>query len=101
MEKRIISAVLTAILLAGFSSEALTAAKPILKKAVYQTDLHCEKCAEKIRENISFEKGVRDLKIDVPTKEVEILFDSNKTDTLALKKAINKLGYDAKLVDCR
>jgi len=70
-----------------------------LNRAVYLTSLDCENCAKKIRENVSFEKGVKDLKVDVPTKTVEIQFDVQKTDTLQLKKAINRLGYDARLVD--
>jgi len=96
--KKIIIAVMAALLLAGVSSEAKIA-KPVVKKVVYCTSLDCENCAKKIRENVSFEKGVKDLKVDVSTKTVEIQFDSNKTDTLALKKAINKLGYDAKVVE--
>ena len=74
-------------------------AKPVLKKVVYVTSLDCENCAKKIRENVSFEKGVKDLKVDVPTKSVEIMFDSNKTDTLKLKTAIIKLGYKASVVE--
>lgn len=96
MKKTLLIAV-AALLLAGVSGESKTA-KPVLKKVVYCTDLDCENCAKKIRENVSFEKGVKDLSVDVPTKAVEIQFDSNKTDTTQLRKALNKLGYEAKVI---
>jgi len=88
---------MAALLLAGVNCEAKTV-KPVLKKVVYVTSLDCENCAKKIRENVSFEKGVKDLKVDVPTKRVTISFDSVKTDTASLRKSINKLGYSAKVV---
>lgn len=89
-----ICAAAAALLLAGIAGEAKTV-KPVIKKVVYCTDLDCENCAKKIRENVSFEKGVKDLSVDVPTKTVEIQFDSLKTDTLKLRKSINSLGYSA------
>jgi len=73
--------------------------KAKLDTVVYCTSLDCEQCAKKIRENVSFEKGVKDLKVDVNTKMVEIQFEASKTDTLQLRKAINKLGYEARVVD--
>jgi len=95
--KRIATAAMVALLLAGAVCGAKTA-KPVLKKVVYRTDLDCENCAKKIRENVSFEKGVKDLSVDVPTKQVTISFDSARTDTLALRKSINRLGYKASVV---
>lgn len=66
-------------------------------QVIFITNLHCEKCAEKIRENVSFEKGVKDLSVDVDSKEVGIVFNTAKTDTLTLKKAIVRLGYSAEV----
>lgn len=70
-----------------------------IKRVVYVTDLDCEHCAIKIRENIAYEKGVKDLKVDTKYKTVEVKFDARKNDTLSLRKAINKLGYSAKVVE--
>lgn len=76
------------------------AAKPqkTVKHVVYQTDLHCAKCAEKIRENVSFEKGVCDFSVDVDKKTVDIKFYEAKTDTCTLRMSINKLGYSAEVI---
>lgn len=98
MKKAII--LIVTILALTFTAEA---AKPRVKasvrKVVYCTDLDCENCAKKIKENVSFEKGVKDLSVNVADKTVEIKFDEAKNDTLALRKAINKLGYKAKVID--
>jgi len=97
MKKSIITVVsLFVVLLLSCNAKPV---KPVLKNVVFLTTIECENCARKVRENVSFEKGVRDLKIDVPSKTVGIQFDANKTDTLTLKKSINKLGYKAVVVD--
>lgn len=70
-----------------------------IAQVVFATNIHCGKCAEKVRENISFEKGVTALEADAKTKLVTISFNTEKTDTTTLAKAINKLGYNAKVVD--
>ncbi len=62
---------------------------------VFQTDMHCHKCAEKVNENISFEKGVLDIRIDEKTKQVTITYDAKKTSVEKLQKSIQKLGYTA------
>ena len=68
------------------------------KTVVYKTDLDCANCVKKITENVSFEKGVKDLKAELATQEVTIVFDPAKTDTLKLGNAIRKLGYSAKAI---
>ncbi len=45
---------------------------------------------------MAFEKGVKDLKVNVPEKTVYIQYDSTKTDVATLTKAIEKLGYKVK-----
>ena len=72
---------ITLALLAAFSN------------VTFVTDIHCQKCAQKIEENVAFEKGVKDLKVNVKEKTVFIQYDSTKTDVGTLTKAIEKLGY--------
>lgn len=68
-------------------------------QVVFATSIHCANCGKKVQENIAFEKGVKDLKVDVPGKTVTVTFNPAKTDTLKLKKALNKLGYEAEVID--
>lgn len=70
-----------------------------LVQVVFLTSLHCGNCARKIEDNVSFEKGVKDLAVSVPDKTVTITFNPAKTDTVSLRKAINALGYKAKVVE--
>lgn len=70
-----------------------------LVQVVFASTIHCDKCGMKVEENIGFEKGVKDLTVDVPGKTITVVFNPAKTDTLKLKKAINKLGYEAEVID--
>lgn len=89
-----VAAVVAALLLTSASKP-----KAALREALYQTNLHCEQCAAKITDNVSFEKGVKDLKIEVDAKTVKIVYDSNKTDAAKLAAAIRKLGYKVELIE--
>ena len=105
--KRILIAILAAALLtpampaqAGVSSEASIPA-PAKKKTetvTFKTSIHCQKCVRKVTDNISFEKGVKDLKVNLEEKLVTITFDPSKTSAEALGKALKKLGYEAEMV---
>ena len=75
------------------------ASKPKAKRTVlYRTSIECKSCRTKIMDNVAFEKGVKDVSVDLPEKTVKIVFDEAKTDTLTLAKAIRKLGYTAKVI---
>jgi len=60
--------------------------------------MSCEKCVANIEKNIPFEKGVTDLKVDLPTKMVAITYKPNKTNPEKLEKAIKKLGYKTEII---
>ena len=82
-----------------FTVDAKQPAKAVKKEVVYQTNMDCAKCEKKIIENISFEKGVLDLKTTLEDKKVRIVYNSAKTDTEKLAAAIRKLGYTAEIVE--
>lgn len=88
--------IITAVILAV----ALISAKPNNRRQVtYVTSIDCDKCVEKVKENISFEKGVVDLEVKLEDKTVRIVYSTAKTDTLKLGTAIRKLGYTAKALE--
>jgi copper chaperone CopZ len=49
--------------------------------------------------NLPHEKGVKDVKCDLSTKEVTVTYQKEKNDSEELKKAIEKLGFTAKNVN--
>lgn len=72
--------------------------KPERRKVVYSSNVDCESCQKKVMENIAFEKGVKDVSVDIEKETVSIVFDESKTDTLKLSRAIRRLGYEAKVI---
>lgn len=68
-------------------------AKTELKTVVFATNLHCAKCVQKVEENIAFEKGVKDLKVELESNTITITYDTKKTTEEKLAQAISKLGY--------
>ena len=48
--------------------------------------------------NIPFEKGVKALKCDIPTKTVSVTYDAEKTNIEKLQKGFAKFKYTAEVV---
>lgn len=90
---------LLALAVAAVAVLLLTSGKTQSREALYQTNIHCKNCAAKIQDNVSFEKGVKDLTIDVDAKTVRIVYNPSKTDVKKLAEAIRKLGYTAELIE--
>ena len=60
---------------------------------IFRVGIHCQNCIDRIQKNIPFEKGVKDLKVDMENKEVTVIFNSQKTTVDELINAFNVLGY--------
>ncbi|HBB92438.1 MAG: hypothetical protein A2X22_10510 [Bacteroidetes bacterium GWF2_49_14] len=58
----------------------------------------CANCQAKIEKNIAYEKGVKDLVVDLPSKIVTITYRTDKTSPEKLEKAIQKLGFKTETV---
>ncbi|MCL2651942.1 MAG: heavy-metal-associated domain-containing protein [Candidatus Azobacteroides sp.] len=61
----------------------------------YVKNMECANCVKKIEKNIAFEKGVTDLKCDLPAKIVTVTYNKDKTTDAKLIDAFKKIGYDA------
>ena len=68
------------------------------KTVTYNVNMHCKNCVAKKTDNVSFVKGVEDLKVSLDEKTVTVTYDPAKTDEATLQKAIEKLGYTAEKV---
>ena len=69
-----------------------TKKKAEIKEVTFKVHLHCANCVKKVRENLSFEKGVKDLKVSLADQTIAIRYDASKTSEQVLKAAIQKLG---------
>lgn len=61
------------------------------KTVVFYVDLHCASCKADIEKNLPFEKGVKDLKVDLKAKTITVTYRTDKNTDENLKKAIEKL----------
>ena len=58
---------------------------------VFTTDLDCHHCAQKVMNSIPYEKGIKDVQVDVPTKTVTVKFDEAKNSVELLTKAFESI----------
>ncbi|WP_245872016.1 heavy-metal-associated domain-containing protein [Dysgonomonas massiliensis] len=65
----------------------------------FDVSLSCHGCQAKIEKNIPWEKGVKDLKVNLEDKTVCIEYDTKKTSPEKLKAAIEKLEFTCDIKD--
>jgi copper chaperone CopZ len=68
------------------------------KKSVtttFQTTIDCQGCAKKVNNTIPYERGVKDVVVDLETKTVTVTYDPTKTNDEALVKAFAKIKIEA------
>lgn len=87
------------ILSAMMLTAMVTLAKDI-KTVVVTTnpEMHCESCEKKIKGNLRFEKGIKNIITDLKTKTVTIEYDADKTNIQNIIKGFKKIKYEAKEV---
>lgn len=56
---------------------------------------HCQNCVNKIQSNLRFEKGVKEVNVDLEKKTVTIAFLPKDTNSEKLAEALKKIGYTA------
>ena len=59
----------------------------------FKVNIHCTTCKTNLEKHIPFEKGVIDMKTDIPKQTVRITYNAGKTNEAALKSAIERLGF--------
>ena len=71
-----------------------------IKTVVFTTlpQMHCENCENKIKGNLRFEKGIKDIQTSVPDQKVTIQYDAAKTSPEQIAKGFAKIGYEATVV---
>jgi copper chaperone CopZ len=88
-----------AVFLLLFTSIFVQAGNKKEKTIVFKVDMDCHGCKVKIEDNISYEKGVTDLKVNLEEKLVEITYREDKTSMEQIVKAFAKIGYKAEPAD--
>lgn len=94
--KRILSLILSVLLLAGMTARAVPAKKT--ETVTYTVSIHCQNCVNKLTDKLSFMNGVKDLKISLKDKSVMIKYDPAKIGEDQFVEQIRKLGYTAEKI---
>ena len=55
----------------------------------------CGMCEERVKKDLAFEKGVKEVAVNLETKVISVTYRTDKTDKEKIKKAITNIGYDA------
>lgn len=82
---------------------ALTAAAKDIREYVVTTvpQMSCQNCEKRIKGNMRFEKGVKNVVTDLANQRVTVTYDAEKTDEKKLEEAFGKLNYKVtKIDDC-
>ena len=68
-----------------------------LKKVVLTTtpQMSCHNCENKIKNNIRFEKGVKEIETNLDAQTVTVTYDADKTNVESLIAGFKKIGYTA------
>ena len=71
-----------------------------IKTVVFTTlpQMHCENCENKIKGNLRFEKGIKQITTSVPDQKVTIEYDADKTTPENIAKGFAKIGYEATVI---
>ena len=88
--KKIIALFVMLAFVAGVAMAAPKAEKKIVT-VVFATDIDCPHCAQKVMNSIPYEKGIKDVQVDVKTKSVTVKFDAAKNTVEALTKAFSTI----------
>ena len=86
----------TKLLFLSLAFAAVCSAKDI-KTVVLNTspEMHCSSCENKIKSNLKFEKGIKDIQTDLTTKTVTIQYDADKTNVENIIAGFKKINYVA------
>ena len=60
-----------------------------------QPQMHCENCEKKIKGNLRFEKGIKEIQCDIEGQRVIITYDADKTNAETIIQSFGKFGYQA------
>lgn len=94
---KIIAVLLVLLLAGGGIILAQNKKKDTKSDITFDVSMTCQNCKKRIEKNIAYEKGVTDLKVDLPSKTVWVQYKEDKTSPEKLQSAIEKLGYEVNI----
>ena len=77
---------------------SLSAQKTENKVVCFKSSMDCANCEKTLTENLKFEKGVKDLKVDHVSNTILIEYKDGKNTDEGFAKVIEKKGYVAEKI---
>ena len=86
----------TKVLFLSLAIAAVCSAKDITTVVVNTApEMHCSSCENKIKSNLKFEKGIKDIQTNLTDKTVTIQYDADKTNVEDIIAGFKKINYVA------
>jgi len=82
----------------AFGASLLAQAQEVksdLSTVCFKSSMDCHNCEVTLTNFLKFEKGVKDLKVDLKSNTIKVVYKSGKNSTENLQKGIRKQGYEA------
>lgn len=64
-----------------------------------EPEMVCNNCENKIKKNLRFEKGIKEIKTDRENQVVTVIYDAEKTDPGKIVEAFGKIKYKVTILD--
>lgn len=94
--KQILMVCLALIMSFGMCTAAEKSPQKKSVTTVFVTDIDCDHCVKKIMNNVpSLGKGIQDVKVDLPKKEVTVVYDGTKNNDENIVKGFATLKVKA------
>ncbi|MEN3040928.1 MAG: heavy-metal-associated domain-containing protein [Bacteroidia bacterium] len=62
---------------------------------IHSSNIVCQTCRRTIIRGLSTRKGIRFVEVDVPNQSIFVIYRSDKTNPMEIRRSIARLGYDA------
>ena len=66
-----------------------------IESVTIKSSVVCGQCKDRIEAGLAYEKGVKDVNVDLEKKEVTVKYNPSKTTPAEIRTALSKIGYDA------
>ena len=80
-------------------SNAIHAQEPIEVQGGHQieilTSAVCDMCKETLEYDLTFQRGVKSVNLDVPSKVLTVVYNERRTTPDAIRKRVTEIGYHA------
>ncbi len=73
--------------------------KVTIETTQFKTDIDCDHCVNKVMNYMPTQKGIKEVKVDLPKKIITISYDSAKTNTKTIIKRFKNIAIEASVIE--